>query len=83
MEAAVRLTDKHIPAARQAENAALLSDLLLVKAAALDALGQTGEANTTRRDGYGWARYGLRSDTDVLRRAAEIDALVPRAQEGT
>lgn len=83
METALRLTDKHIPAARRAENAALLSDLLLVKAAALDAMGRTSEARTVRTDGFGWARYGLRSDTAVLRRAAEIEALVPRAQEGT
>ncbi|WP_193140737.1 MULTISPECIES: DUF2927 domain-containing protein [unclassified Meridianimarinicoccus] len=83
MDTVLRLADKHIPAARQAENAALLADFLLVKAAALDALGRTGEASATRRDGYGWARYGLRSDADVLRRAAEIDALVPRALEGT
>lgn len=83
METALRLADKHIPAAMQAENAALLSDLLLVRAAALDALGRTSEAATARHDGYGWGRYGLRSDSAVLRRAAEIDALLPMAQEGT
>ncbi|MCA8884087.1 MAG: DUF2927 domain-containing protein [Rhodobacteraceae bacterium] len=83
MNTVLLLTEKHIPAARRAENAALLSDLLLVRAAALDALGRRGEAATARTEGYGWARYGLRSDSAVLRRAAEIEALVPRAQEGT
>lgn len=77
------LTQKHIPAARRAENAALLGDLLLVRAAALEATGQTAKAAEIRGDGFGWARYGLRSDTDVLRRAAEIDALAPSTQEGT
>ena len=79
----MRLTAHHIPAARQAENAALLGDLLLVRAAALDALGQTEKAAEIRGDGFGWARYGLRSDDEVLRRAAEIAALVTPEQEGT
>ncbi|WP_243721843.1 DUF2927 domain-containing protein [Meridianimarinicoccus aquatilis] len=79
----LELTEKHIPAARRAENAALLGDLLLVRAAALKATGQTAKAAEIRGDGFGWARYGLRSDTDVLRRAAEIDALAPSTQEGT
>jgi len=79
----LRLTERHIPAARRAENAALLGDLLLVRAAALDATGRTGEAASIRKTGFGWARYGLRSDIDVLRRAAEILALLPRSLEGT
>ncbi len=79
----LRLTTRHIPAARQAENAALLGDLLLVRAAALDALGQTDKAAEIRRDGFGWARYGLRSDAEVMQRAAEIAALLPPEQEGS
>lgn len=78
-QTAIALADRYIPIARKAENAALLSDFLLVKAAALDATGQTAAAATARREGYGWARYGLRSDEAVLRRAAEIEALVPSA----
>jgi hypothetical protein len=79
----LRLTDRHIPAARRAENGALLGDLLMVRAAALDALGQHDRATEIRRDGFGWARYGLRSDAEVLRRAAEIAALLPPEQEGS
>lgn len=79
----LRITERHIPAARQAENAALLGDLLMVRAAALDAIGETGKAAEIRRDGFGWARYGLRSDAEVLRRAAEIAALLPPEQEGS
>ena len=77
------ITTRHIPAARQAENAALLGDLLLVRAAALEALGQADKAAEIRRDGFGWARYGLRSDAEVLHRAAEIGALLPQEQEGS
>jgi hypothetical protein len=77
------LTSRHIPAAQQAENAALLGDLLMVRAAALDGQGQAGKAAELWRDGFGWARYGLRSDAEVLRRAAEIVALLPTPQEGT
>ncbi|WP_238547747.1 DUF2927 domain-containing protein [Meridianimarinicoccus roseus] len=79
----LRLTETHIPAARRAENAALLGDLLMVRAAALDARGERAKAAEIRGDGFGWARYGLRSDMDVLRRAAEIAALTPTPQEGT
>jgi hypothetical protein len=79
----LKLTEQHIPAARQAENGALLGDLLLVRAAALEATGQTEMAAEIRGDGFGWARYGLRSDAEVLRRAAEIDALLPPQQEGS
>lgn len=79
----LRITGQHIPAARRAENAALLSDLLLVRAQALEALGRGAEARATRRDGFGWGRYGLGSDAKVQRRAAEIAALVPGARQGT
>lgn len=79
----MRLTARHIPAARQAENAALLGDLLLVRAMALDGLGQTDKAAEIRGDGFGWARYGLRSDAEVRHRAAEIGALAPPVQEGS
>lgn len=78
-ETAIALANRYIPVARKEENAAILSDFLLVKAAALDATGQTAAAAAARREGYTWARYGLRSDEAVLRRAAEIEALVPTA----
>jgi len=70
LDAARRIADRHIPAARAAENAALLSDLMLVKAAALEAQGDSAAAMQARRDGYGWGRYGVRSDAALLRRAA-------------
>jgi len=81
--AVLRLTARHIPAARQAENGALLGDLLLVRAAALDATGAADRAAEIRGDGLAWARYGLGSEAAVLRRAAEIAALLPPEQEGS
>lgn len=82
-DAVLRLTERHIPAARRAENGALLGDLLLVRAAALDAKGEMEKAAEIRGDGFGWARYGLGSDAEVLRRAEEIAALLPPEQEGS
>ena len=82
-DAAIRIADSHIPAARAARNAALLGDFLLVKAAAVEAKGDAARAVDLRRDGFAYARYGLRSEADVLRRAADIAALVPSPQEGT
>lgn len=83
MDLALRLADKHIPAARQAEDAALLADLLLVRATALDTLGRSEEAALARQESLGWGRYGFRSDAALRRRAQEIAALVPRNGEGS
>ncbi|OSP55450.1 DUF2927 domain-containing protein [Pseudoruegeria sp. SK021] len=83
MDAAIRIANTNIPIAKKAENAALMSDFLMVKASALDAKGLTAQARSVWLDSYGWGRYGLRSDEVILGRAAEIAALVPTPQEGT
>ncbi|MEI4470399.1 DUF2927 domain-containing protein [Frigidibacter sp. MR17.24] len=72
--------DRSIPAARNAQNAALLATLLLTRAEALELQGKTAAARAARLDGLGWARYGFGSDDEVRRRAAEIHALSPAAQ---
>lgn len=79
---AISLADQFIPVARRAENAALLSDLLAVKATALEAEGRTAEAKIARLDSLGWGRYGSRSVEDLRLREAEIAALLPRPQTG-
>ncbi|MCA8881592.1 MAG: DUF2927 domain-containing protein [Rhodobacteraceae bacterium] len=79
-ETAIALADRYIPVTQKEENAALLADFLLVRAASEEALGKTAQAKRDRREGYGWARYGLRSDEAVIRRAAEIEALVPQGE---
>jgi hypothetical protein len=74
---ALDLADRSIPAVERAQNAALLSSLLFVKAEALELLGRRAEAQEVRVDSLGWARYGFGPDQDVLMRAAEIASLAP------
>ncbi|MDV7142832.1 DUF2927 domain-containing protein [Tropicimonas sp. TH_r6] len=73
----LRLVESNLPAVRQAENAALLSTLLMMRAEALELLGRSAEARTQRNEALGWARYGFGSDTLVRDRASEIAALAP------
>ncbi|WP_099826449.1 DUF2927 domain-containing protein [Oceaniglobus indicus] len=79
---AIEIVDFHVDTVRDAENAALLATLLLVKAGALDAMGKTAAAARVRRESLGWARYGFGSDAEVRSRVAEIAALIPRRREG-
>lgn len=80
----IDLIDRSLPAVMRAENAALLSTLLLIKAEALDLEGRGPEAAAVRLDSLGWARYGFGSTGEVRRRFAEITALTPeRTQTGT
>lgn len=76
-EQALAISLEYVPVAERAENAALLSDLLFVQAAALQALGQPEAAREARRESLGWGRYGSRDDRELRERAAEIDRLVP------
>ncbi len=80
--ATIDIVNRHISAAMTAENAALLSTLLFVKAEALELENRPGEAKEVRRDSLGWARYGFGSDTEVRRRAGEIASLSPRSRQG-
>lgn len=77
-EGAIRLADLAAPRAAGAGNAALLANLLAVKAEALDLLGQGAEAAAVRLDSLGWARYGFGPEQEVWRQASEIAALSPR-----
>ena len=76
--AAIEIADENSSVALKAENPNLLSTLLMIKAAALDALGKSSEATIVRLDSLGWARYGLGSEAEILDRLAEITALAPR-----
>jgi hypothetical protein len=70
-----------LPTAQRHENAALLANLLLVRAEALDAEGQRADAAALRLDSLGLARYGFGSDQAIRDRTAEITGLSP-ANEG-
>ena len=80
-DVAIEIVDDSLRPVAEAENAALLSTLLMVKAEALDALNRPQEAEAVRLDSLGWARYGFGSDAEVRARAREIAALVPPARE--
>ncbi|MFT4151099.1 MAG: DUF2927 domain-containing protein [Paracoccaceae bacterium] len=77
-EMAVTLADRALPAVRQAQNAALLATLMLIKAGALDHQGRAAEARALRLDSMGWARYGFGAEGQMRARIAEISALSAR-----
>nr|MCU0803143.1 ATP-dependent transcriptional regulator [Paracoccaceae bacterium] len=79
---AMRYTDRAIPVVRQAENAALLATLLLLKAEALDLAGRGAEASALRLDTADLARYGFGGDAQVRARTSEIAALGRRGGRG-
>jgi hypothetical protein len=60
---------------KSAENAALLSTLLMIKAEALHLAGRATEAQLVRLDSLGWARYGFGSDAEVGARMEEISRI--------
>lgn len=64
-----------IPRAQQAQNAALLATLQLLRAEALAADGRLNEANALRLDSLGWARYGFGPDWAVDAKEREIATL--------
>ncbi|MEZ5779434.1 MAG: DUF2927 domain-containing protein [Paracoccaceae bacterium] len=81
-EDALQLTSRALPHAAAAENAALLSTLLMIRAEALDLVGRASEARQVRLDSLGWARYGFGSDAEVRARLKGIAALSPAQRQG-
>ena len=77
-EAAIALVDDNLGPVAEAENAALLATLLMIKAEALEIEGRSAEARRVRLDSLGWARYGFGSDEAVRLRVSEIAALSSR-----
>jgi hypothetical protein len=81
-EAAVQLADRAIPVVKRHENAALLATLMLIKAEALDDLGNPGAAAALRLDSAPFARYGFGPDSVVKARMRDIAAVAGRAAKG-
>jgi hypothetical protein len=81
-EEAARLADRAIPIVRQHDNAALLATLMLIKAEALDALGNPQAAAALRIDSAPYARYGFGSESMVRSRMRDIAAVADRAAKG-
>jgi len=75
---AIAFADRAIPAVRQAQNAALLATLMLIKSAAMEATGRVTEARALRLDSLGWARYGFGAEQQVRSRMSEIASLAAR-----
>ena len=73
----ILLADNNMDIAQRHQNAALLSTLMMFKAAALEMRGDTAQAESLRLDSLGWARYGFGSDANVQARLDEIAALRP------
>lgn len=82
VEEAVRLADRAIPVVRRHENAALLATLMLIKAEALERLGDADAAAALRLDSQAWARYGFGPDSVVKARMRDIAAVADRAVDG-
>jgi hypothetical protein len=74
---ALRLTGQAMPGATRAQNAALLSTLLMIRAEALEALGRSSEARQVRLDSLAWGRYGFGTSAAVGARLTEVAALSP------
>lgn len=68
-----------IDRAKQAQNAALLATLQLLRAETLEADGRVAEARALRLDSLGWARYGFGSDWAVEAKKREIADLNRRS----
>lgn len=76
-EATLDIVDPAIDIARQHENAALMSLLMMFKAEALDLQGDTDAGTAVRLDSLGWALYGFGNRDEVIDRLNEIASLVP------
>lgn len=74
---ALRLSERAAPAAMTAQNASLLSTLLMIRAQALDDAGRASEARSVRLDSLAWGRYGFGSSAAVGARLTEVAALSP------
>ncbi len=77
-DSALKFINDSLPSVARAQNAALLSTLLMIKAEALDFKGRRQEATTVHLDSLGWARYGFSSEKEIRLRLREIAALRPR-----
>ncbi len=82
IEGAIRLSDRAMPVVRAHENAALVASLMLIKAEALETMGNGAAAQALRMDSVPWARYGFGSDSMVRARMRDIAAVADRATKG-
>lgn len=79
---AARIASRAEPAVKAHGNAALLATLMLIKAEALDRMGDSAGATALRLDSEPWARYGFGPDSVVKARVRDIAAVADRAESG-
>jgi hypothetical protein len=70
-----------IPAARRAQDAIMLFNLLALKAQAESWRGNAASAEELRAEALSWGKYGLLSDRDLSRRMQQIAQLKPPPRE--
>ncbi|MFK5998317.1 MAG: DUF2927 domain-containing protein [Rhodobacterales bacterium] len=75
---ALKFINESIPAARKAQDGALLFSLLTMKAEAYEGLGRYADANTLRQQAIGWGYYGLASGSEIAKRMDMVATLRPR-----
>ncbi len=74
---ALGLLVPQIAVAERHENAALLAQLMMMRAEALELSGRAFEARQVRMDSSGWARYGYGADWAVRAKLREMSSLNP------
>lgn len=74
-DSALQLADRALPVVKTSQNAALLATLMLIKAEALERLGDTAGAEALRMDSQPLARYGFGAETVVKARMRRIAAV--------
>jgi hypothetical protein len=81
-EAAERIAARAAPVVKSQGNAALLATLMLIRAEALDRMGDSAAAAALRLDSAPYARYGFGPDSVVKARVRDIAAVADRAESG-
>ncbi|MEX1235508.1 MAG: DUF2927 domain-containing protein [Roseovarius sp.] len=74
---ALAILAPQIPVAERHENAALLAQMMMMRAEALELAGRVSEGRQVRMDSLGWARYGYGADWAVRAKLREMSALNP------
>lgn len=65
-DSALTIADRHLPDARRAENATLVSGFQAIRAEALQRLGRAAEAETARQHSLRWAGYAFGASPQAI-----------------
>lgn len=74
---ALQYIEANLPTASRAENAALLSALMLLRSEALKQAGMATDARSARVDSLAWARYGFGSERETRQRLRAMTGFSP------